>query len=287
MFTNFSNPDSGKSLQISDEMLRVLPLFGQLNGDELSRIKIYLHRRTVAARANLLTRSQRDAGICVLIKGAVKICIEHDDGSTGVVGIRGPGEVVGDLDGKGQGFCATAVIAVEPCQFLWIAATDFQVMQDCAPRISRNLISILAQQLRRFHETSDARHSLRNLQDLVARQLLLFAQDYGVTRQDGSIEIPLRITQSEIAALLGCTRESVNHILAFFKRRGYISTNHDLHITVHNKQVLSNRSHEGFRSKPLLELYGGEKEAIDRTNFHKITCSPIGRPNSSNEGRSR
>ena len=52
---------------------------------------------------------------------------------------------------------------------------------------------------------------------------MAFSERYGQTQSNGDLYIPIRLTQSDIACMVGATREHVNKILVSYKERGYIS----------------------------------------------------------------
>jgi CRP-like cAMP-binding protein len=66
----------------------------------------------------------------------------------------------------------------------------------------------------------------------VARQILALADRYGSPAADGEVRIPLRLTQSELAEVVGASRERVNQVLGDFKQRGAIAIDADHRIRV-------------------------------------------------------
>ena len=66
-----------------------------------------------------------------------------------------------------------------------------------------------------------------------------FARQYGQHTPDGAISIPIRLTQSDLASLIGASRERVNQIVTLYKRRGYISVDRNYRITVHDEAALA------------------------------------------------
>jgi CRP-like cAMP-binding protein len=74
----------------------------------------------------------------------------------------------------------------------------------------------------------------------VARQILVFADQYG--RQDAQgIRIPVPLTQSDIAEMVGATRERVNHAMVAFKSSGALSVDPHHRITIHDRAALAER----------------------------------------------
>ena len=69
---------------------------------------------------------------------------------------------------------------------------------------------------------SEARGAIRDVASLqhedvrarVVRRLVVLAQTHGLKDESGAIQIDLRFTQSELASMVGCTRENVNRVIA-------------------------------------------------------------------------
>jgi CRP/FNR family cyclic AMP-dependent transcriptional regulator len=51
----------------------------------------------------------------------------------------------------------------------------------------------------------------------------------------------MRLTQGELASLVGASRVRVNQVLVFYKDSGYISVDQAYHITVRNEAALAAR----------------------------------------------
>ena len=75
----------------------------------------------------------------------------------------------------------------------------------------------------------------------MAGQLLAFVDEYGEVAPNGDVLIPLRLTQSDLASMVGASRVRVNQAFGFYKRRKYISVNHERHIVVHDVSALRHR----------------------------------------------
>ncbi len=75
----------------------------------------------------------------------------------------------------------------------------------------------------------------------VASQLLALAREYGQETPEG-VRVPIRLTQSDLAALVGASRASVNQALGQFKKRGTVSVGKDGRFTVLDADALSRRA---------------------------------------------
>jgi CRP-like cAMP-binding protein len=75
----------------------------------------------------------------------------------------------------------------------------------------------------------------------VASQLLALAHEYGQETSEGT-RIPMRLTQADLAALVGASRVSVNQALGQFRKRGTISMAKDGRVSVHDQEALTRRA---------------------------------------------
>jgi CRP/FNR family cyclic AMP-dependent transcriptional regulator len=75
----------------------------------------------------------------------------------------------------------------------------------------------------------------------VASQVLSLAREYGQKSPEGR-RIPMRLTQSDLAALVGASRVSVNQAMGRLRKGGVISTAEDGRLIVHDEEALSRRA---------------------------------------------
>ena len=106
------------------------------------------------------------------------------------------------------------------------------------PPLSYNLVRLLASRLRFANEQIQALCTL-DVQGRVARQILAMADRYGCPEAEGEVRIPLRLTQSDLAEIVGASRERVNQVIVDLKHRGLISVDPLHRIHVHNRRELA------------------------------------------------
>jgi CRP/FNR family cyclic AMP-dependent transcriptional regulator len=219
-------------------MLSTIPLFKGLGPTELDWIAHRARKRMVPVGVPVLLADQLGEAIYVIITGTVKIHIEQASGRDVVLSIIGAGDLLGEislLDSSGHS--ATAV-TLENSQLLWMDKPSFKYILDEFPRVSRNLVNILASRLRMNNELIRALATL-DVHGRVARQLLAFADKYGETLADNSVMITISITQGDMADLVGATRKSVNQVMVFFRKQNYISMDVAGKIILHDRTVLA------------------------------------------------
>ena len=81
-----------------------------------------------------------------------------------------------------------------------------------------NLAGILSRRLRLSNAHVVALATL-DIERRLADQLLTLAEEYGEATPDGGCRIPFRLTQGDLAALVGASRVRVNQILVGWKQR--------------------------------------------------------------------
>ena len=221
-------------------VLAELPLFNGLSNEQLSKLGTFLRYKRVSAGAEIIRANQPGGNAYIILDGSVKIHIDQPDGSDVILAILGAGELVGEMslaDSLGR---SATVVALEPVTLLSIDRVTFWDSLREMPNMTYNLVSILSRRLRlaNLHTQSLVR---LDIYGRVAAQLLAFAREYGSAAPNSDTLIPLRLTQSDLASMVGASRVRVNQALGFFKQRNYISINHDRYITVHDADALHRR----------------------------------------------
>ena len=220
--------------------LATVALFDGLAREQLCALKSLLHRRTFSARTTLITVEQMGEVVYIIINGTVKVCVDQEDGTEVIIAMLGAGDVVGEMSPLDLNCRCANVITIEETTMLWMERGHFRQCLRSMPIIAYNLACILAKRLRVANEQIQM-FATREIEARVARQLLAFADQYGKLASDGDIFIPIRLTQSDIASLVGATRESINKVIVSYKERGYIFVDNSRHITIRNCKALANR----------------------------------------------
>ncbi len=225
---------------LDPESLDRLPLFQDLPPEQLSQINSLLHPQTVPAGTSIMTAGQPGEVAYLIARGTVKIYVEQADGSDVILAILGPGEIVGELSLVDSFGRSGSVVTLEECALFWIDRAAFQACLQTMPAMTHNLVRILARRLR----LANSHIKLLATQDVfgrIAYLLLSFAQEYGHPAPNGDLVIPLHLTQSDLASLIGASRVRVNQVLSFYKQRHYISVDPSHYITVHDQAALAHR----------------------------------------------
>jgi CRP/FNR family cyclic AMP-dependent transcriptional regulator len=215
-----------------------LDLFRGLSAAELERVNGLLGRTKFPAGAMILTASQPGEVAYVVLDGTLKVSTLESNGRELTLALLGPGEIVGELALADRASRSADVVSLEPSNLVWIDRATFDQLRREIPLITENLLRLLARRLRLANAQLQAIATL-DVHGRVARQLLALADALGQELADGSVRIPLRITQSDLAALVGATRVRVNEVIVGFTRRKLIAVDSKHRITVLNRDALA------------------------------------------------
>ncbi|HVV25371.1 MAG TPA: Crp/Fnr family transcriptional regulator [Pseudonocardiaceae bacterium] len=192
-------------------------------------------RTTHAAGDVLCHQGDQTHDVLVVLSGHVRVTKVAADGREIVAGVRGPGDVVGELaalDDAPRSATLSALVAVET---LTIPGPRFAALCQNKPRIAWVLLGVLINRLRetgrQWAEFGGGQTSQR-----IAALLLDHAVRQGKPTCDG-VEITLWTGQRELAAEAATSRESVARALRSLRERGLVSTRRG-HVVIHDMAEL-------------------------------------------------
>lgn len=221
-------------------VLSGLALFEGMSREELGTLSDDLHRKTFPAGTNVITVAQRGEVVYLLLEGTVKIYVDQIDGTEVILAFLGPGDTFGEMGLVSSAGRSASVLTLEKCHCLSMDRASFHRYLKTISSLSYNLVRLLSRRLRLANEQIQALSTL-DVRGRVARQLLAFAQRYGEASTEDAVHIPLRLTQTDVASLVGASRERVNQVIVSFKESGFISVDSGHHFTVHDLQALIDR----------------------------------------------
>ncbi len=193
-------------------------------------------------RGDVLFYQGDTAGAFHLIRsGSVKITTMNTDGKETLLALLTAGQCVGEmaaLDGDPRSATATAI---EPTETLALQRPELLGFVRSHPDFALKLIATLASRLRRLDERLEDAHFL-DLDTRLAKLLLDFVRERG-RREERGVVVPLLLSQSDIAAMIGGTRVSVNRLLSVYQEEGLIKREKDT-LVILQERVLRLRAGE-------------------------------------------
>jgi CRP/FNR family cyclic AMP-dependent transcriptional regulator len=167
----------------------------------------------------------------IIVSGRVKVYASNAEGKEFVIDFHGPGEYVGEmsLDGAPR---SASVMTVEPTTCAIVNRTQFREFLLAHPDFAWHLIEKLIHRVRLATENVKSL-ALSDVYGRLVRLLNTLAEP----QDGGTWVVPEKLTQQEIAARVGASRDMVGKLLKDLVAGGYLSVE-DRTITIHRKLPL-------------------------------------------------
>jgi CRP/FNR family transcriptional regulator, cyclic AMP receptor protein len=174
-------------------------------------------------RGETLFHQGDDAGsVHVLLSGHVKVAQVTAEGREVILAFPGPGDLLGDLSAiDGQPRSAT-VRALEDVEALVLPGGGFRALLERRPRLA---LLLLRTTIARLREADRQRvdYAVHDVVGRVARRLVELCDRFGAERE-GGVDTGLAITQDELAAWAGSSREAVAKAMGLLRSLGWVQT---------------------------------------------------------------
>lgn len=189
------------------------------------RLRALVHdgrRHRYEPGATVFHEGDRAGSVVVLERGRVKVTHMSENGRDTLLAVRGRGEVLGELAVLDGGPRSATVTALEPVVALVLPGAAFRAVLEGDGRLGLAVLRILDGRLREADRTRVEFAALDASTRLALRLLELSDRD-GDLAADGT-GTGLALTQDELAAWVGASREAVTKALRTFREQGWIAT---------------------------------------------------------------
>ena len=208
------------------DALRACGLFAGVDDAELKAIARQMRSRRYRNGETIFHQDDPGDALHVVVEGAVKIVLPSaEDSEPAIMATLRPGDFFGALallDGAPRSATAVALGRTETLVLRREAFLDL-VDSDRSLRVA--LLASLSREIRSITAHVQDLHFL-DLPGRLARRILREAE--GRPRaSDGSVHLPWPYTQSELAGMIGGSRQSVNRLLAELVDEGLIELRRD------------------------------------------------------------
>jgi CRP/FNR family transcriptional regulator len=217
-------------MTIEIEMLRKIPYFSMLSPDELALVASATVERHCNRGDLILIEGETEGALCYVCSGLVKVFKTSPDGKEQVLLLIGAGNTFNDVPALDGGPNPANVAAVEPGVIYVIRRAELRTLITTRPEVAEAVVLTLAKTLRHLVALVEDL-SLRHVTARVAKILL---EQETSARHGQHIH---RLTQTEMAALVGSAREVVGRALKELESAGAIEMRHG-QVIVLNRETL-------------------------------------------------
>ncbi len=208
-------------------MLDRIPLFAALTPEAVATLEQHSAVRSFRKNTVVIQKGDESSTLYAVVEGRLKVSIADNEGKEVILNTLGPGDHFGELAILGEGPRTATVITLEDSRLLTMSRSAFLDCLGKHPDIALALIRHLADRVAQLTEQV-ASLALRDVYSRVRETLTANAVE-----ADGKL-VTGRFTQSEIAQMVGSSREMVSRIFKELREGGYISLD-DKRVTILKK----------------------------------------------------
>lgn len=195
----------------------------------------------VVDRGVIFRQGDEGRSVLAVIEGYVKLSSSTAAGREVVLEVAGPGNVFGEVAVLNNWPRAADALALSPARLLAIDGRAFMRALQDAPAALMEVARLLSERLRRATEqltdSVDTPAAAR-----IAKALIQLAGLHSHPVR-GGLRIDLALSQRELGAMTGLTRESINKHLSAWRDANYVTFN-DGAITLVNLSALRDLLHD-------------------------------------------
>jgi CRP/FNR family cyclic AMP-dependent transcriptional regulator len=209
------------------DLLSQVPLLVGLDPEALGALVGQATVRSYRANTVIMEKGDEASALYVVLSGRVRVFSADDKGKEYVLNELGPSDYLGELALIDDCTRTASVLTLVPSRFLVIPKASFQAFLTSRPSVALHLITALAARVRKLTEEVE-RLALCDVYGRLVDTLAARAVE-----EDGRL-ITDALTQRDLAALVGASREMISRIFKDLKSGGYISLD-GKRVVIHQK----------------------------------------------------
>jgi CRP/FNR family transcriptional regulator len=212
------------------EFLKKIPYFTGMGETGIDAIRRYVHEKRAGRGELLLSEGDKADVLFFVSEGVVKVFKTSADGKEQILRIIRPGESFNDVPVLDGGTSLVSAAALGPVVLYAIKKSDLESVMRERPQVAFNVIRVLSQRVTELISLVEDL-SFRHVTGRVAKMLLEYAGD-----KDGDRP---RLTQQEMAAMIGTAREMVGRSLKSLEGDGAIRMERNRIIITDQKALMA------------------------------------------------
>jgi CRP/FNR family transcriptional regulator len=192
--------------------------FAQLPKDLETELLNSLRVSTFAAGESIFMQGASPQASYLVGSGRVKIVRVTPEGHESILCVRGPGNYFCPVPLMDDGAHLGTAVAMSAVTLFWIEKEEFKHLCKKSPELLGLVQGDCLAEVRHLLNRLEA-FAFRNIRERLAIALLREEQRLG---SSGSLPCVIRMTQQELAGLVGSSRESVSRALKKMEREGIL-----------------------------------------------------------------
>jgi CRP-like cAMP-binding protein len=202
-------------MTVKDDFLKSVPYFAGLTDAGIEAVGRYVFEKKAERGDILIFEGDPSEELYFVAQGVIKVFKTSADGKEQIFSIIRPGESFNDVPVLSDGANLFSAEAMGPALLRGIKKKDMGAIMREKPQVAINVVRVLSRRVQELVSLVEDL-SFRHVTSRVAKMLLEY-----IGRGDGS-SAPPRLTQQEMAAMIGTAREMVGRSLKTLESEGAI-----------------------------------------------------------------
>ncbi|SEM52998.1 Crp-like helix-turn-helix domain-containing protein [Syntrophus gentianae] len=207
---------------IITDLLKQIPLFESMADVERQQLSTLLQRRQLRKGGILFRKGDKGSAFFIIIKGLVKISVSSKLGDEVTLALLRNGDFFGEMALLDEQPRSADAVALEDSLLYVLDRNDFFPFLFKNENAVRSILRALSLRLRRADDLF-TEISFLTVPARLAKRLVELAEPLESQRSEPK-EYKIRMSQRELASMLGVTRESINKELKILKDKGLVET---------------------------------------------------------------
>ncbi|MEO5985692.1 MAG: Crp/Fnr family transcriptional regulator [Candidatus Limnocylindria bacterium] len=215
-------PPSGPPLTEDDlkvGLLREVDLFAGLTPAQLKEVSQTLPMQTCVVGGLVTSPDDEDERLYIVKRGRVRLYRLTPDGKQLTLEILDKGRIVGRMSWLGQELSDVYAEAIEEALICSFTPEELRRLIDRFPAVGVNIIRYLSDRLASSEREREIM-AFRSVEQRLAARLLDLLRRFGRDAADGAIDA--RLTQQELADMIGTSRETLATTISSLRERGIV-----------------------------------------------------------------
>ncbi|NLZ54687.1 MAG: Crp/Fnr family transcriptional regulator [Thermoanaerobacteraceae bacterium] len=218
------------------DLIRKIPIFSGLNLEELNQVSnIYISRKYKKGQI-IFFEGEPGEAVYFVKEGKIKVYKSDAEGREYILHIFGPGNIFAETVLLGGDPYPANAEAVEDSVVGVIKNSDLEELLKKNTDIAFKIMKILSNRLRESQEKLK-NFVFRDTFDRTACALHKMSLEHG-TKTPRGIEVELPITRTELASIVGTSRETVTRMLSEMRRKGIIDMDKQKIIVKNERELM-------------------------------------------------
>jgi CRP/FNR family transcriptional regulator, cyclic AMP receptor protein len=199
---------------IDRAILRHVPLFREFEEDQLVELARLFSVRQYRKHQTIFCEGDPGETFYIVVSGSVAVVRVNGEGRETILSLLKANDFFGEMSIFDSAVRSASVRTVTTAEVAQIDREAFMALLERSPRIGRLLVIALAERLRAANALIAATTS-QDIRSRLGSLLLNLMERFGEPVPSGT-KIALRLTNQEMANMIGTTRETVNRTLNRF-----------------------------------------------------------------------